>query len=88
MNATLKHRVGTRTRNPSTGAADRARRGWGQRACDRRAHLEAVDGEEPAEDALLESRAQHDHVVLLIHGGAAGPVRSPVALAKRKLEEG
>ena len=52
------------------------------------AHLEAVDGEEAAEDALLEPRAQHDHVVLLIHGGAAGPVRSPVALAKRKLEEG
>ena len=44
------------------------RRAWGQRACDRRAHLEAVDGEEPAEDALLEPRAQHDHVVLLIHG--------------------
>ena len=32
------------------------------------AHLEAVDGEEAAEDALLEPRAQHDHVVLLIHG--------------------
>jgi hypothetical protein len=35
------------------------------------AHLEAVDGEEAAEDALLESRAEHDHIVLLIHGGRA-----------------
>lgn len=36
-------------------------------------HLEAVDGEEAAEDALLEPRAQHDDIVLLIHGcgGAA-----------------
>ena len=33
-------------------------------------NLEAVDGEEAAEDALLEPRAQHDHVVLLVHGGA------------------
>lgn len=32
-------------------------------------YLEAVDGEEAAEDALLEARPQHDHVVLLIHGG-------------------
>ena len=38
------------------------------------AHLEAVDGEEAAEDALLEPRAQNDHVVLLVHGGgSAGP---------------
>ena len=36
------------------------------------AHLEAVDGEEAAEDALLEPRAEHDHVVLLIHGGGGG----------------
>jgi hypothetical protein len=38
-------------------------------------YLEAVDGEEAAEDALLEPRAQHDHVVLHVHGarvGAAG----------------
>jgi len=32
-------------------------------------NLEAVDGEEAAEDTLLEPRAEHDHVVLLIHGG-------------------
>jgi hypothetical protein len=38
------------------------------------AHLEAVDREETAEDALLEPRAQNDHVVLLVHGGgSAGP---------------
>jgi hypothetical protein len=35
------------------------------------AYLEAVDGEEAAEDALLEPRAEHDHIVLLIHGGRA-----------------
>jgi hypothetical protein len=34
----------------------------------RDAHLEAVNGEEATEDALLEPRAQHDHVVLLVHG--------------------
>ena len=35
-------------------------------------YLEAVDGEEAAEDALLEPRAQHDHVVLHVHGGRRG----------------
>jgi hypothetical protein len=34
-------------------------------------HLEAVDGEEAAEDALLEARPEHDHVVLLIHGSCS-----------------
>ena len=29
----------------------------------------SVDGEEAAEDALHEPCAQHDHIVLLIHGG-------------------
>ena len=30
-------------------------------------YLEAIDGEKTAENALLETRAQHDHIVLLIH---------------------
>jgi hypothetical protein len=30
-------------------------------------HLESIDGEEAAEDALLETRSQHDHVVLHVH---------------------
>lgn len=30
-------------------------------------NLEAIDGEEAADDAFLEPRPQHDHVVLLIH---------------------
>ena len=29
--------------------------------------LEAIDGEKAAEDALLEPRPQHDHVVLHVH---------------------
>ena len=35
-------------------------------------NLEAVDGEEAADDAFLEPRPQHDHVVLLIHLAAMG----------------
>lgn len=35
-------------------------------------NLEAVDGEEAGEDALLEAGPEHDDVVLLIHGGG-GP---------------
>ena len=43
------------------------------------AHLEAVDGEETAEDALLEPRAQNDHVVLLIHGWLPGEAAATAA---------
>ena len=45
--------------------------GWEERtpAPAVRAYLEAVDGEEAAEDALLEPRPQHDDVVLDVHGG-------------------
>ena len=54
-----------------------------------RAHLEAVDGEEAAEDALLEPRAQDDHVVLLVHGGFSGGSGSPGAkAAMRRRDEG
>lgn len=31
-------------------------------------YLEAIDGEEAAEDAFLEAGAEHYHVVLFIHG--------------------
>lgn len=31
-------------------------------------NLEAVDGEEAAEDALLEASPEHDDIILLIHG--------------------
>ena len=45
--------------------------GWEERtpAPAVRAYLEAVDGEEAAEDALLEPCPQHDDVVLDVHGG-------------------
>lgn len=36
-------------------------------------NLEAVDGEEAGEDALLEAGPEHDDVVLLIHGGGPSP---------------
>jgi len=42
-------------------------------------NLEAIDGEEAADDALLEPRPQHDHVVLLIH--PAGVVLSNLSLS-------
>ena len=45
------------------------RRTGGERGRRRRTYLEAVDGEEAAEDALLEPRPQHDDVVLDVHGG-------------------
>ena len=49
------------------------------------AYLEAVDREEAAEDALLEPRAQHDHVVLHVHGGrAASPVDREIEKRWRK----
>jgi len=31
-------------------------------------HLEAINGEKAAKDAFLETRTQHYHVILFIHG--------------------
>ncbi len=35
-------------------------------------HLEAIDGEQAGDDALLEARAEHNGVILLVHGGGGG----------------
>jgi hypothetical protein len=51
-------------------------------------YLEAVDGEEAAEDALLEPRAQHDDVVLHVHGARGGQPASPsIARSRKTMEE-
>lgn len=44
-------------------------------------YLEAIDGEQAAEDAFLEAGAEHNHIILFIHGAAAG------ALSKRSSSE-
>ena len=48
-------------------------------------HLEAIDGEEAADDALLEPRPQHDHVVLLIHRRRSRLARSSPKSARPDL---
>jgi hypothetical protein len=50
------------------------------------ADLEAVDGEEAAEDALLEPRAEHDHVVLLVHGGGFAAIAGEQSRCGRRKE--
>ena len=51
------------------------------------ADLEAIDGEEAAEDALLEARAEHDHVVLLIHGGGFAAIAGKQKQQQMREEE-